>query len=90
MSHIRTTIPGGETPAGACEYCGQPFPTSERLVLHKGLEHHQQLDDSEQEAFVSEFTDEEDDLRALRLRALAVLVLVYFGFLFIYAIIAIA
>ena len=88
MSHIRTIIPGSETPAGTCEYCGHPFPTNERLVLHKGLEHHQQLDGSEREAFESEFTGEEDDLRALRLRALAVLVLLYFGFLFIYAIVA--
>ena len=88
MSQIRTTIPGSETPAGACEYCGQPFPTSERLVLHKGVEHYQQLDDSEREAFEAAYTSEEDDLRALRLRALGVLVLLYFGFLFLYAIFA--
>lgn len=88
MSNIRTTIPESEAPAGACEYCGHPFPTSERLVLHKGLEHPQQLDDSEREAFQTTFSDEEDNLRAFRLRALAVLVLLYFGFIILYAIFA--
>ena len=88
MSKIRTTIPRSETPAGTCEYCEHPFPTNERLVLHKGLEHHSRLDDSEQEAFESALTAEEDGLRTLRLKALAVLVLLYFGLLFLYAIFA--
>jgi hypothetical protein len=57
-------------------------------VLHKGLEHHQRLDDSEQEAFEAAFADEEDELRFLRLKALGMLVIVYFGFLFLYAIFA--
>ncbi|MDT3436842.1 DNA-binding protein [Haloarcula sp. 1CSR25-25] len=88
MSQIRTTIPMEETPAGTCEHCGHPFPTSERLVLHKGIEHPSQLDDSEQEAFESAVTEEEADLRTLRLKALAVLVLLYFGLLILYAIFA--
>ena len=57
-------------------------------MLHKGVEHTNQLDDSEQEAFESALTEEEDDLRTLRLKALAVLVLLYFGLLFLYAIFA--
>ena len=88
MSQIRTIVPRSETPAGACEYCSQPFPTNERLVLHKGVEHHQQLDDSEREAFEAALTDEEDELRSLRLKALGMLVCLYFGFLFMYAIFA--
>ena len=85
MALLRTSVPTGETPAGACEYCGQPFPTDERLTLHKGLEHYQRLDDAERESFESAFADEKDDLHSLRLRALAMLVGLYFGFLLLYA-----
>ena len=88
MSQLRTTVPREETPAGICEYCDQPFPTDERLVLHKGLEHYQRLDDTERASFNSALTDEKDDLRSLRLRALAMLVGLYFGFLLLYAIVA--
>ena len=88
MSQIQTTVPEGETPAGVCEYCGQPFPTSDRLTLHRGLQHLHQLNESQQESFESTVAAERDDLRTLRLRALGVLVLVYFGFLFLYAIFA--
>lgn len=88
MSQIRTTIPEREIPAGTCEYCGHPFPTNERLVLHKGLEHRQQLNEEEQAAFETALSGEKDDLRSLRLRALGILVILYFGFLFLYAIFA--
>lgn len=88
MPQLQTTVPGDESPAGTCTYCGQPFPISERLVLHKGVAHYDQLDDSEQEAFRSVYTNENDELRTLRLRALGFLVLLYFGFLFLYAIFA--
>lgn len=88
MSEIQTTVPRNETPEDRCEYCGNPFPTSDRLVLHKGLKHPQLLDDEEEEAFLAARSDEEDELRTLRLKALGALVLLYFGFLFLYAIFA--
>nr|WP_233340804.1 DNA-binding protein [Haloprofundus sp. MHR1] len=88
MSYEGTTIPRSDAPAGKCDYCGHPFPTTDRLVLHKGLEHPQQLDDDEEDAFLSAREDEEDELRTLRLKALGALVLLYFGFLMLYAIVA--
>ncbi|MDS0296624.1 hypothetical protein [Halogeometricum luteum] len=88
MSQIQTTVPEGETPAGTCEYCGHPFPTTDRLVLHRGREHSQRLDDIDKEKFKSAFTEEEDALRSLRLRALAILVILYFGLLNVYAVFA--
>jgi hypothetical protein len=88
MSHTATTIPRNDSPAGKCDYCGHPFPTTDRLVLHKGLEHPQQLDDSEVEAFHEARSNETDELRTLRLKALGALVLLYFGLLFMYAIFA--
>ncbi len=88
MSQIQTAVPKDETPAGECGYCGQPFPTTERLVLHKGLEHPDQLDKSEREAFTSTFSAEDDSLRQLRLKMLGVLILLYFAFLMVYAVFA--
>lgn len=78
----------GDASAGVCEYCEQPFTTTDRLVLHKGLRHFQSLTEAEQEAFMAARADEEDDLRTLRLKALGMLIIVYFGFLFLYAIFA--
>lgn len=88
MSQIQTTVPEGETPAGTCEYCGRPFATTDRLTFHKGREHRQQLNDVDKEEFRSVFAEEEKALRSLRLRALAILVILYFGLLNIYAIFA--
>lgn len=88
MSYEGTTVPQRNSPAGECDYCGHPFPTTDRLVLHKGLEHPQELDADEEDAFLSARADEEDELRTLRLKALGALVLLYFGFLMLYAIVA--
>jgi hypothetical protein len=88
MSYESTTVPRNDSPAGKCEYCGHPFPTTDRLVLHKGVEHPRQLDDDEEDAFLSARADEKDELRTLRLKALGALVLLYFGFVMLYAIFA--
>jgi hypothetical protein len=88
MSYEGTTIPQCDSLASTCEYCGHPFPTTDRLVLHKGLEHPQELDTDEEDAFRSARADEEDELRKLRLKALITIVLLYFSFLMIYAIVA--
>lgn len=87
MSHEGTTIPRGASPAGRCDYCGHPFPTTDRLALHKGLEHPQELDTDERSAYLSARAEEKDELRTLRLKALGALVLLYFGLLFTYAIV---
>lgn len=80
--------PPGDTPVARCEYCEQPFPSTDRLDLHRGLEHAESLTESEHERFVAAHAAEEDELRLLRLKALSMLVIVYFGFLFLYAIFA--
>ena len=87
-SQIRTSVPETGTPAGRCEYCGLPFPDDERLVLHRGLEHRPELDTAERNAFVTALSNEDGRLRTLRLKALAAIVLLYFVFLFQYAIFA--
>ena len=88
MSDEGTTVPRHDSLVSKCDYCGHPFPTTDRLALHRGLEHPQELDAHEKDAFLSARADEEDKLRTLRLKALGALVLLYFGFLMIYAIVA--
>jgi hypothetical protein len=82
---------GFDVPPGAdavrCSRCGQPFARDRHLALHRGLDHWSGLTDDEREAFEAARADEEADLRRFRIVALGVLVLVYFGFLFVYALV---
>lgn len=80
----QTAVPPGETPA-TCDHCGRPFPDAESLTLHRGLAHYGSLADDEREAFLAAYRGEEAELRRFRIVALGLLVLVYFGFLMLYA-----
>lgn len=86
MTHEEATVPQDESPEHACDYCGHPFPTTDRLALHRGLEHPAHLDEDEEDAFVSARSNEQDQLRTLRIKALGGLVILYFGFLILYGI----
>ncbi|MFC6726218.1 C2H2-type zinc finger protein [Halobium palmae] len=78
-----------DVPDGAkshvCEHCGHPFPEERYRTLHAGLEHYDRLDDDEREAFGEAYEAEGAEIRRFRLLALAALLLLYFGFLFMYA-----
>ena len=71
-----------------CDRCGRPFEREEWLALHLGQAHPEDLDDAEIERFRGAHADEEADLRRFRLLALGALVLIYFGLLLLYAILA--
>lgn len=83
---LDTHVPAGESPH-QCGYCGRPFPREEYLALHRGLEHGDVLDDAEVTAFHEVYEDETEELRLFRLKMLALLVVLYFGFLFTYSIV---
>ncbi|WP_254543534.1 C2H2-type zinc finger protein [Halomarina pelagica] len=68
-----------------CEFCGRRFAREDWLVLHRGLEHGDRLSPAEYERFQETYEGEEEELNLFRLKALALLVLVYFGFLIVYA-----
>lgn len=78
------TVPDDDAPA-VCPECGRPLPDERLLALHRGLQHYDALDAAERERFEAAYRDEGDDLRVFRLKALAALVVLYFGFLFAYA-----
>ncbi len=82
-------VPSGES-AYECAYCGCPFREEEYLALHRGLKHGDQLPEDEVEAFYDTYEEETEELKQFRLKALGVLVMLYFGFLFLYAIIGLS
>lgn len=81
---IESVIPSGRTPTAKCRFCGQPFPEEEQLLLHRGIEHYDHLDETEREAYAEVYWGEQDEIRRFRLKALAMIVVLYFGLLMVY------
>jgi hypothetical protein len=68
-----------------CPYCDRRFARETYRDLHLGQEHGERLDADERAAYEAAHDAEAEEIRLFRLKALAVLVLVYFGFLVVYA-----
>ena len=68
-----------------CPYCDRRFAREAYRDLHLGQEHDDRLDADERTAYEAASDAEAEAIRMFRLKALAVLVLVYFGFLLVYA-----
>lgn len=81
---------GGDAgdPPHRCDRCGRPFDRETWLTLHLGHAHPADLSDDEIERFREAHADEEDALARFRLLALGALVLIYFGLLLVYALLA--
>ena len=71
-----------------CGYCGAPFADEDLLALHHGLDHEDGLTESERETFEAVYEDESEDIRFFRLKAVAVLVALYFVLLMTYSVFA--
>jgi hypothetical protein len=78
-------LPAG-APAHECERCGRPFADPDFLALHRGLAHWTDLSEPERETYWSAVETERADLRRFRIVALGGLVVLYFGFLILYAV----
>jgi hypothetical protein len=83
---VETVVPP-DGPVHRCAYCDRPFAEESYLVLHRGLAHADELSADEREAFTAAYGEEEADLRRFRIVALGLLVLLYFGFLFAFAVV---
>jgi hypothetical protein len=86
MSNHEYTIGKDQSPH-VCEYCGRPFSQQEWLDLHRGLEHPNELSEEHISAFQTAYEAEEGELGRFRLRALGVLILLYFCLLMVYALV---
>lgn len=69
-----------------CEHCGRVFARARHRDLHRGQAHRDRVDDAEAAAYRSAAESEWDELRRYRYLALGTLVLLYFGFLVVYAV----
>jgi hypothetical protein len=72
----------------ACADCGRTFHTQDLRILHRGVRHPSALDAEEQEAYREAYREEERAIRSFRIRALLILVVLYFGLLFLYVVYA--
>lgn len=77
----------GAGDAAVCEHCGAPFADEDLLALHYGHEHRDAIGDDKREAFEAAYGAEQEEIRLFRLKALGALVLLYFGFLMVYAVV---
>ena len=73
-----------------CEHCGRPFAREQFLALHYGVDHPASMDETQRAAYEEALHDEDGELRKFRLKALLALVLVYFGFLMLWAVVNLA
>ncbi|WP_246999607.1 DUF7410 domain-containing protein [Halosolutus gelatinilyticus] len=82
-----TAVPD-EAAAVRCPYCGRPFRRRRQRSLHQGIEHPDRLSDRERAAFERAAREETAALRRFRLYVLGSLILLYFLFLIVYALVA--
>lgn len=79
---------GDAEPPARCPHCHRPFANERWVTLHLGHAHPDALSDAEIERFREVHAVEETDLRRFRLLALGGLVLIYFGLLLVYSVLA--
>jgi hypothetical protein len=79
-------VPAGESVV-ECDYCGRPFASDSLLALHHGHAHREALSEDERERFAETYEAETRALQRFRYKALAALVVLYFGVLMIYAVV---
>jgi hypothetical protein len=76
---------GGAAPF-TCPYCDREFARPDYRDLHLGLEHADALSPAERSAYETAREDEEEALTLFRYKALGLLIVIYFGFLMLYAV----
>ncbi|WP_254529204.1 DUF7410 domain-containing protein [Natrinema gelatinilyticum] len=75
----------GDEPPARCPYCDRPFRRDRYESLHRGLAHPERLSVRERAAFDRARDEENPAVRRVRLHAIGVLVLLYFGLLILAA-----
>jgi len=84
---LERRIPPADAPEepAVCAHCGARFADEELLALHRGIEHEAALSEAERAAYEAAVETERDDIRLFRLKALVALLVIYFGFIYVYA-----
>ena len=82
---LETAVPADDSPT-QCRFCDRPFSSDTYRTLHEGIAHYDSLGTADREAFADAYEAEQEALRLFRLKALAALIVLYFGFLWAYSI----
>lgn len=85
ISDRQTPPPDAPEEPASCDYCDARFIDEELLALHRGMEHGERLSEQETEAYRIARGTERENIRLFRLKALAGLLVIYFGFIIVYA-----
>lgn len=83
---LEFAVPPGSQPR-ECRHCGRPFADERSLALHRGLAHEKELSAEERAAFETARDEEQAAVRRYRLKAAGGVVLLYFLFLMLYAVV---
>ncbi|WP_255196646.1 DUF7410 domain-containing protein [Halorarius litoreus] len=78
-------MPDATPDDATCPHCDRRFARDDYRDLHLGVDHAGDLTDAERERYEAALAAEEEQLRLFRYKALGLLVLVYFGFLILFA-----
>jgi hypothetical protein len=78
-------MPDAQPDDARCPYCDRRFARDDYRDLHLGVDHAGELTAEERERYEAALAEEEQQLRLFRYKALGLLVLVYFGFLILFA-----
>ena len=90
LARVQPPAPRSDRPAArdgtaaTCPYCDRPFARERYRTLHVGLDHPDRLSEEERAAFREAYREESAEIRRLRLKVLALLVVLYFCVLFTY------
>ncbi len=80
-------VPDGDAPSARCPYCGRPFGRVRLRRLHVGERHRDECTDAERRAYESAYDEESDDLFVYQIRLVAALVVLFFVFVYTYALV---
>lgn len=80
-------VPADEDPAVTCPYCGRPFRSERYATFHIGVSHPTECSETERDALEAERDDEEYELFTFHLKTAVSVFLLYFMFVFLYALV---
>lgn len=82
-SAVEFEVPNEETPQARCPYCERPFAAERVCTLHL-VAHQDEWTDAEQSAYEDAYESETDELFIYHLKVVALLVFVFFTFMYTY------
>lgn len=82
---VPSLVPADEDPPARCPHCDRPFVDDDLLALHLGEQHPDDCDDVDRAAYDDAYDDESDALFVYHMKVIAAIVVLFFGFTYLYA-----